>query len=313
MNHPIKLSFVIPVYNEAENIGPLHAEIKAVCEANNYDYEIICVDDCSNDNTVEVLKSLSPVKFIQFRKQFGQTSAMDAGIKEAKYTYIVTMDGDGQNDPADVPKLLDHLHENDLDVVSGWRKERKDTFSKRFVSRGANFLRSLMIKDGINDSGCSLKVYKKECFDYVTLYGEMHRFIPALLKIQGFKVGEVVVNHRARTKGLSKYTWSRSIKGFIDMISVWFSQKYAFRPLHLLGGLGIFLFLLSFVFAGITVFEYLNGQDLSDTLWLTVTLLTFVMGLLVFISGLLMDIMIKSYHETTGKKHYHIKQIVENP
>jgi glycosyltransferase involved in cell wall biosynthesis len=181
------------------------------------------------------------------RKNFGQTAAMDAGIKASQYDYIVTMDGDRQNDPADIPRLVEYLEENDLDIVSGWRKHRKDTAMKKFTSRGANFLRKIIIDDGIHDSGCSLKIYRRECFDHINLYGEMHRFIPALLKIKGFKVGEIVVNHRPRTSGKTKYNWKRTFKGFVDMISVWFWGKFAVRPLHIFGTAGILSMLLGFI------------------------------------------------------------------
>ena len=240
------ISVVVPVYNEEGNVEELHREIKQVCEENQYEYEIIFINDGSSDQTGKICRTLSPLKYIEFRKNFGQTAAMDAGIKAAKHEYIVTMDGDCQNDPADIPMMIEYLEENNLDVVSGWRKNRKDTFMKRFVSRGANFLRHLLVHDGIHDSGCSLKVYRRECFKGVTLYGEQHRFIPAILKIKGFTVGEVVVHHRARTAGITKYNWSRTIKGFVDMISVWFWNKYAARPMHLMGGLGILSGLIGF-------------------------------------------------------------------
>lgn len=237
-----KVSIVVPVYNEEGNVAKLHQEIKEVCESNQYEYEIIFVNDGSSDRTEEICKTLRPLKYIGLRRNFGQTAAMDAGIKAAQYEYIVTMDGDRQNDPSDIPMMIQYLEENDLDVVSGWRKHRKDTVMKKFTSRGANFLRHILVHDGIHDSGCSLKVYRKECFDHVNLYGEQHRFIPAILKIKGFKVGEVVVNHRPRTAGKTKYNWKRTIKGFVDMISVWFWNKYSTRPLHLLGGMGFIFF-----------------------------------------------------------------------
>lgn len=230
------VSVVAPIYNEEGNVRELHREILDVCRKNQYNFEIIFVDDGSSDQTAEICKTLKPLKLIRFRKNFGQTAAMDAGIKAAQYEYIVTMDGDRQNDPADIPKMIDYLIENKLDVVSGWRKNRKDTFMKRFTSRGANVLRHMIVHDGIHDSGCSLKVYKKECFNGVNLYGEQHRFIPAILRVKGFRVGEVAVNHRPRVCGKTKYNWKRTIKGFVDMVSVWFWNKYASRPLHLLGG-----------------------------------------------------------------------------
>ena len=226
------VSIVVPVLNEEGNVAELHREIKEVCEREHYDYEIIFINDGSSDRTDEICRTLVPLKYICFQKNFGQTAAMDAGIKAAKKEFIVTMDGDRQNDPNDIPMMLDYLVEKKLDVVSGWRKQRHDNFMKRFISRGANLLRYLLVHDGIHDSGCSLKAYRRSCFKGMNLFGEQHRFIPALLKIKGYTVGEVVVNHRARTAGKTKYTWSRTIKGFVDMVSVWFWKKFASRPLH---------------------------------------------------------------------------------
>lgn len=306
------LSIVIPIYNEEGNVIELHQEIVAVCEANNYTYEIILVDDGSSDNTVKLAKTLSPVKLIQLRKNFGQTAAMDAGIKASQYDYIITMDGDRQNDPTDIPKLIQHLEEHDLDIVSGWRKNRKDPFMKRFVSRGANFLRQRLINDGIHDSGCSLKIYKRECFHTVSLYGEMHRFIPAILKIKGFKIGEVIVNHRARIAGVTKYNWRRTFKGLIDMISVWFWNKYSVRPLHLLGGIGLFFIGVSFITGSTAFYKFLMGHDASNSAWLLLTMFLFLGGIQFFISGLLGDIMVKSYYERTKDSSYSIKTITEN-
>ena len=240
----LSISIVVPVYNEEGNVAKLHQEIQQMCEAAGYEYEIIFVNDGSSDKTDQICRTLKPLKYIQFRRNFGQTAAMDAGIKAATKEFIATLDGDGQNDPADIPKMLEYLIQKDYDVVSGWRKNRKDTFMKRFVSRGANALRYLLVHDGIHDSGCSLKVYRRECFKGVNLYGEQHRFIPAILQIKGFRVGEMVVNHRARTSGKTKYNWHRTIKGLVDMVSVWFWNKYASRPLHILGALGILFCLL---------------------------------------------------------------------
>lgn len=302
-----QISIVVPLYNEEGNVVELHREIVEICEQNQYAYEIILIDDGSSDDTVKRAKMLSPVKVIELRRNFGQTAAMDAGIKAAQHPYIVTMDGDRQNDPDDIPKLIQHLEEHDLDVVSGWRKNRKDPFMKRFVSRGANFLRSVLVDDGINDSGCSLKVYKKECFEMLSLYGEMHRFIPALLKIKGFKIGEVVVNHRARTAGVTKYNWKRTVKGFIDMIAVWFWNKYAMRPLHLLGGIGIVMILLSVCCMGVAFFLFLQGQDISDTAWPILTALLFLSGLNMFVGGVLADILVKGYYEGKGESYYSVR------
>ncbi len=307
-----KLSVIVPVYNEEENVQELHREIKEVCEREGYIYEIIFIDDGSTDRTAELTSQLDPVVLIQLRKNFGQTAGFDAGIKHAKYPYLVTMDGDRQNDPNDIPNLIKHLETNQLDVVSGWRKNRKDSFFKNFVSRGANFLRKILINDGIHDSGCSLKIYRKECFKGISLYGEMHRFIPAILKIKGFKVGEIVVNHRARTAGVTKYNWRRTIKGFIDMISVWFWNKYAARPLHLLGSIGIVLLILGTLSLSFTILSFFAGQGMSETAWPLLTTFLYLSGIQLFIFGLIADIILKSYFETTDDQSYSIAKIIEN-
>ncbi len=307
------ISVVVPVYNEEGNVKKLHEEILKVCKDNNYEFEIIFVDDGSGDRTVEICKTLKPLKLIQMRKNFGQTAAMDAGIKAAQNDYVVTMDGDRQNDPADIPHMIQYLEENDLDVVSGWRKNRKDTFMKRFTSRGANFLRHMIVHDGIHDSGCSLKVYKRECFEGINLYGEQHRFIPALLKIKGFTVGEVVVNHRARTSGKTKYNWKRTIKGFVDMISVWFWNKFASRPLHLLGGSGMAFILLGFICGVWSIVLFATGAKMSSNIIPPLLTVFFVIiGVLLFVFGLMSEIMMKTYYGTHVDKPYSIKSVSEN-
>lgn len=304
------LSIVVPVYNEEGNVAELHREILDVCKKNKYEFEIIFVDDGSSDKTVEICKSLKPLKLICMRKNFGQTAAMDAGIKEAKYDYIVTMDGDRQNDPSDIPDMIKYLEENKLDVVSGWRKNRKDTFMKRFTSRGANFLRHMIVHDGIHDSGCSLKVYRRECFKGISLYGEQHRFIPALLKIKGFTVGEVVVNHRARTAGVTKYNWKRTIKGFVDMVSVWFWNKFASRPLHLLGGAGLGFMGLGFTCGIWSIAIFLSGYKMSNNIIPPLLTIFFVIiGVLLFVFGLMSEIMMKTYYGTHVDVPYSIKEI----
>lgn len=306
------ISVVVPVYNEEGNVEELHKEIKEVCVSNNYDYEIIFINDGSCDRTDELCKTLRPLKYICMRKNFGQTAAMDAGIKAAKYDYIVTMDGDRQNDPTDIPKMLEYMEKNNFDVVSGWRKNRKDTIMKKFTSRGANFLRGIIVKDDIHDSGCSLKVYKRECFNGVNLYGEQHRFIPALLKIKGFTIGEIVVNHRPRTAGVTKYNWKRTVKGFVDMISVWFWNKYATRPLHMLGAAG-----LGSIFVGgccgiWSIALFLMGYKMSNNIIPPMlTIFFIIIGLLLFIFGLMSEILVKTYYGVHVDTPYSIKEIIE--
>lgn len=307
------ISVVVPVFNEEGNVRELHKEILEVCKKENYKFEIIFVDDGSKDKTPEICKELKPLKYIRMRKNFGQTAAMDAGIKLAQYDYIVTMDGDRQNDPADIPKLVNYLEENDLDIVSGWRKNRKDTVMKKFTSRVANFLRGIIVKDNIHDSGCSLKIYKKECFDHINLYGEMHRFIPALLRIKGFEVGEVVVNHRPRTAGVTKYNWKRTIKGFVDMISLWFWSKYAVRPLHILGAGGMVSIFLGVVCAIWSIVLFALGYKMFNNIMPPLlTVFFIIVGLLMFIFGLMSDMMSKTYYGSGIDKSYSIKETIEN-
>lgn len=309
----IYLSAVVPVFNEEGAVKDLHEKIVSALKKINKPFEIIFINDGSSDNTLKVIKSLRPLKIINFRKNFGQTAAMDAGIKLAQGKYIVAMDGDGQNDPADIPKLIKKLEADGLDVVSGWRKNRKDSFFKKFFSRCAASLRKILINDGIHDSGCSLKVYKKECFECVDLYGEMHRFIPAILKIKGFKIGEIEVNHNQRTTGKTKYNWKRGIKGILDMFAVWFWKKYSNRPLHFFGALGIILMLLSFVFGFWAVYKKIFFNiDLSDTSLTILSMGGFFMGVLFFIFGLLADILSKIYFASARDKSYHIKEIINN-
>lgn len=307
------ISVVVPVFNEEGNVRELHKEILEACKKENYNFEIIFVDDGSKDKTPEICKELKPLKYIRMRKNFGQTAAMDAGIKAAQYDYIVTMDGDRQNDPADIPKLVNYLEENDLDIVSGWRKNRKDTVMKKFTSRVANFLRGIIVKDNIHDSGCSLKIYKKECFDHINLYGEMHRFIPALLRIKGFEVGEVVVNHRPRTAGVTKYNWKRTIKGFVDMISLWFWSKYAVRPLHIFGAGGMVSIFLGVVCAIWSIVLFALGYKMSNNIMPPLlTVFFIIVGLLMFIFGLMSDMMSKTYYGSGIDKSYSIKETIEN-
>ncbi len=309
--HTPFISVVIPVLNEAECIAQLHEEIVSVCEKEGYTYEIIIVDDGSTDGTGDIVKKLAPVVYIRLRRNFGQTAALDCGIKKARGKLIVTMDGDQQNDPADIPMLIRHLEENDLDVVSGWRKHRKDPLMKRLSSRAANFVRGLMIKDGLNDSGCTLKVYRAECFNGISLYGEMHRFIPAVLKIKGYRIGECVVNHRPRLTGYTKYGWKRGLKGLIDMVSVWFWHKYAVRPLHLLGGLGVAFVLAGMAVAAVGIAFYLAEITLFRFFLPILSAFLLISGIQFFLFGLIADMMSKNYFETTPDQPYSVREVVE--
>jgi glycosyltransferase involved in cell wall biosynthesis len=306
------ISVVVPTFNEEENVEELYKQILPIVQSYNRLFEIIFVDDGSSDNTLEELKKLEHVTIVEFRKNFGQTAALDAGIKIAQGELIVAMDADLQNDPADIPQMIKRLNEG-FDVVSGWRKNRKDCFSKKFTSRVANFLRKRLINDGIHDSGCTLKVYKRKCFDKVDLYGEMHRFMPAILKLKGYKIGEIVVNHRSRVAGITKYNWKRTIKGLLDMMSIWFWKKYASRPLHLFGTIAFFLLAVGFVSGVWAVYlKLFLGNDLSDTMLTMLSMFCILIGVQFFVFGLLADVLSKNYFAATKDTPYDIKEIIRN-
>lgn len=304
------ISVVVPLYNEEGNVRELHKKILEACQKLEKSFEIIFIDDGSKDKTVEECEGLSPLKLIKFRKNFGQTAAFDAGIKNAQGEIVITMDGDLQNDPADIKLLLEKMDEG-FDVVSGWRHKRKDSLSKKIFSRTANLLRKILIQDNIHDSGCSLKAYKRACFEDLDLFGEMHRFMPALLELQGYKVGEVKVNHYPRVHGVTKYNWKRGMKGFVDMISIWFLRKYANRPLHLFGGSGIVLsFLGGVIMLWMAIEKIFFGASLSEKIWPLVGIFLALVGVQLFVFGLLADIVLKNYYKSQGRMNYNIKEIV---
>jgi len=312
MSNKFDLSIVVPVFNEEGNVKKLHAEIVGVLNKLGKSYEIIFVNDGSRDATLPTCRGLKPLKIINFRRNFGQTASIDAGIKESKGEIIITMDGDMQNDPRDIPRLLKKMKEAKCDIVSGWRKNRKDPFSKRFISHGAERLRKFLINDGIHDSGCTLKAYRRECFANVNLMGEMHRFIPATLAIYGFKVCELEVNHRPRIHGVTKYNYKRTIKGFLDILGVWFWMKYASRPLHLFGGAGLASFLLgALLLIALFVARIFYAYSLSDKVWPLLAIFLMMVGIQLFVSGLIADILVKNRYQ--GKNmNYNIKDIIEN-
>lgn len=312
MNEKPYLSIVVPLYNEEGNVLELHKRIKDACTALGKSFEIIFIDDGSKDKTVEECQGLSPLKLIKFRKNFGQTAAFDAGIKTAQGEILITMDGDLQNDPHDIKLLLEEMNKG-YDVVSGWRAKRKDPLSKKIFSRGANLLRKILIEDKIHDSGCSLKAYKRECFHDVDLFGEMHRFMPAILEMQGYRVGEVKVTHHPRIHGVTKYNWKRAIKGFVDMVSIWFWRKYANRSLHLFGGAGIVFSLLGTVILfWMAVEKLFFGASLSEKIWPLMGALFVMVGIQLFVSGLLSDILIKNYYKERKQMNYSIKEVIES-
>ena len=307
-----KISIVVPLYNEEGNVEELHKKIVKSCNQLKKGYEIIFVDDGSTDKTVKLVKKLSPLKLIELRKNFGQTAAFDAGFKEAKGEIIITMDGDLQNDPNDIPLLLKKMGEG-FDVVSGWRKNRKDSIEKKIFSRSANILRKILLKDSIHDSGCSLKAYKAEALKTIDLYGEMHRFIPAILELDGWKVGEVVVSHHPRIHGTTKYNWKRGLKGFVDMVFIWFWRSYSSRPIHFFGGGGLVLiFLGMLILIWMTIEKLFFNASISERIWPLIGVFIVILGVQFLIFGLLTDIIIKIYYKSNDRMNYSIKNVIIN-
>ncbi len=307
----IFLSVVVPLYNEEGNVLELHRRIHEALLKIGKSFEIIFIDDGSKDKTVELARTLQPLTLIEFRKNFGQTAAFDAGIKAATGEIIITLDGDLQNDPADIPLLLEKMNEG-YDVVSGWRHKRNDPWSKKIPSRIANFLRGILIQDHIHDSGCSLKAYKRECFMSVDLFGEMHRFMPALLMLDGFRVSEVKVSHHPRVHGVTKYNWKRGVKGFVDMIAIWFWRKYSYRPIHLFGGSGIILsFTGTVILLWMIVAKLFLHQSIGERLWPIVGIFFVLMGVQLFVAGLLADMLVRNYYQGRHRMNYSIREVRE--
>lgn len=308
------ISIVIPCYNEGKNVYVLFGQLKKVVLAMKKSYEIIYVDDGSTDDTyrfLEKIRSLDPnVRVIKFRKNFGQTAAFDAGFSHAEGKVIISMDADLQNDPQDIPRLIEKMREG-FDVVCGWRADRDDPFMKKFTSRIANKVRKSLTKETIHDSGCSLRAYKKECFDGLTLYGEMHRYIPAILMWKGFRVGEVKVHHHPRTYGKTKYGPKRVAKGFLDLLVVKFWMQYSGRPMHLFGGVGFLTsFLGSLIGIYLAIMKFFYHQAIGNRPLLLLAVLLIIIGIQFIVFGILGDILVKTYYESKGAKNYLIEKIL---
>ena len=311
------LSLIIPVFNEAENVAPLHQEITESCHKLGRDYETIFVDDGSLDETFIRLKKIqasdSRVHIIRLRKNFGQTPALAAGFDHARGDIIITMDGDLQNDPNDFGLILAKLEEG-YDIVNGWRKKRHDKFlTRRVPSNLANWLISTITRVKLHDYGCSLKAFRREVIDNIRLYGELHRFIPAIASNMGITLAEVVVNHRPRTRGRSKYNIWRFPKVILDLITVKFLLSYSTRPLQSFGIFGLISGL-----GGVGIGAYLSyvrlfkGQGISDRPLLLLAILLIVVSIQFITLGLLAEIMVRSYHESSDKRIYHIREVVES-
>lgn len=310
----LSLSIIVPFYNEEENITDVYNNISAILDTLDTSSEMIFVDDGSSDRTVEIGKELSTkdtrIKLVELARNFGQTAALMAGIDQAENDVIIAMDGDGQNDPKDIPRLLEKIDEG-FDVVSGWRKNRQDkAISRRFPSMIANKLISKISGVHLHDYGCSLKAYRASVIKNVRLYGEMHRFIPIYASWQGGKVTELAVSHHARTKGESKYGLNRIFKVMLDLLVIIFLERYLTKPIYIFGGVGM-LSLAGAFFSGIWAFylKFIENVSFIETpLPLLVTLLT-VTGFTSILMGLLAEVISRTYHESQDKRPYLVRTI----
>jgi len=309
------LSIIIPVYNEEENIAALFAQLREALTDIGRSYEIIAVDDGSRDGSFELLRELHDqdehLQVVRFRRNFGQTAAFAAGFDQSRGDVVITMDADLQNDPADIPLLLAEVDKG-YDVVSGWRVDRQDAFvTRRLPSVVANWLISQVTGVHLHDYGCSLKAYRREVVKGVQLYGELHRFIPALSSWMGVSVTEIPVRHHARRFGKSKYGISRTIRVLLDLLTVRFLLSYSTRPIQIFGGLGLLSFLVGTALGVYLTFVKLAlGQDIGSRPLLLLAVLLMLVGVQLITMGLLGELVVRTYYESQGKRIYVVRDVL---
>jgi len=314
-NSQIELSVVVPLLDEQDNLRPLYEQIKRALEG-HCEYEVIFVDDGSTDDSFAILKEFHDsdprVRVLRFRRNFGQTAALSAGFEHARGRVIVAMDADLQNDPADIPMLMAKLDEG-YDVVSGWRKERHDNAVTRLLpSKMANWLISKITGVELHDYGCTLKAYRREVLAETKLYGEMHRFIPALASWSGARIAECVVNHRARTAGVAKYGLGRTWKVVLDLITVKFLGSFSTKPIYIFGGPGGLTALFGLLFGLLVISQKLNsGTDMSGNPLLLLSAVLMITTVQFILMGLLAELLVRTYHESQNRPTYVIKEILE--
>jgi len=312
----LDLSVVIPIYNEAKNVERLYEKLEEVLSKFDKSYEVLLVDDGSTDGTTDKLAKIHKrnpkYKVIQFRRNYGQTAAISAGFDYSIGDVIVTIDADLQNDPKDIPKILKKM-EDGYDVVSGWRKERKDPFLTRIVpSKIANWLVSILAGIHLHDYGCTLKAYSKDVAKNVQLYGEMHRYIPALASWIGINVTEVPVSHHERKFGKSKYGISRTPRVILDLITLKFLLSYSTRPIQIFGSLGIITGFLGFLIAlFLSYVKLVQKQSIGDRPLLLLAVLLIFLGFQFISMGLLGELAVRTYHESQNKPIYFVKKIFD--
>ena len=312
MKREESLSVIIPVFNEAKNVSTLYKEIIDSLHNEFTEYQIIFVDDGSSDGTSEIIAKFPNVHLIKLAKNYGQTAAIRAGIKGSSTKYVAFLDGDGQNDPADITVMFDLLKAKRVDCVCGWRELRRDKFFKRFVSHIAGKLRKAIIPDGIHDAGCTLKVMTLESAKSLELFGELHRFIPSMLIMNGYSICEIPVNHRPRLFGKSKYGWKRMFKGYLDMVGLWFWNRYSARPLHFFGALAVIFFFSGTLLVAGGMFSYFYfNQTLSKFLPAAGFLLLVQSGQFL-VTGLIAQVLSKNFYITANVEPYRIATQLSN-
>lgn len=325
--HMIDLSLVIPVFNEEENLDALYQEITAALANEPFNYEIIFIDDGSSDRSFAILKQLHlhdpRVVVIKFRRNHGQTAGFAAGFDHAQGAYILTMDADRQNDPADIPRLMQKITSEPFDVVNGWRENRQDSLiMRKLPSFIANRLIARLTRVPLRDRGCSMRLFKTEVTQELKLYGEMHRYIPEMVSFGGFRMAEVPVNHRPRVAGQSKYGISRTFRVILDLVTVLFLQRYFDRPMRLFGSLG-FLFgvpggILTLSLAGAKIWAGIqNGwpgfhaYKLSERPLLLLAVMMIILGVQFLVMGLIAELVVRTYYETQKKPIYTVRTILK--
>ncbi len=310
----LDVSVVVPVYNEVESLPHLIEAIASAIQPSGLSYQIICVDDGSKDGSADLLKQLAGSRddlcAVLLRRNYGQTAAMSAGFDRATGRAIVTLDGDLQNDPADIPMLLEKLDEG-YDLVSGWRKNRQDnTISRLIPSKIANWLIGRVTGVTLHDYGCSLKAYKSELVADLNLYGELHRFLPALAFIEGARIAELPVRHHARRFGQSKYGIWRTFRVLMDLLTISFMKKFLTRPMHVFGLLGMSSMALGTVLGIYLTFVKLGlGQSIGNRPLLILAVVLLLTGVQLFCFGLLAEVMMRTYHESQGKPIYRVREV----
>lgn len=324
----IDLSLVVPVYNEEENLRELHQEITAALRNEPYTYEVVFIDDGSTDGSFGIMEALheedSRVVAVKFRRNHGQTAGFAAGFAFARGNYILTMDADRQNDPADIPKLMQKIMTEEFDVVNGWRENRQDALiMRKLPSFIANRLIARLTHVPLRDRGCSMRVFRAEVVQQLNLYGEMHRYIPEMVSFAGFTMAEVPVNHRPRVAGVSKYGISRTIRVILDLITVLYLQRFFDRPMRLFGSLGILFgipgVLMGLFLAGNKILAGVRGGwpafhavQLSERPLLLLAVMMVILGVQFLVMGLIAELVVRTYFETQNKPIYTVRKVVQS-